>query len=140
MKKIIVGVDGSELSEKALHRVIHEAQCSPCEIIVVSVAESLSVLSLERNESAGSAWEKLLAEPRKTMEEACQLMDENGASCHGVVEAGRPAEVISRVARQEQADEIIIGSQGKHAVDRLLLGSVSARLVEIAPCTVVVVR
>ncbi len=139
MKKIIVGVDGSDLAHKALQRTLYEARCTPCDVVVVGVVESMSVLSLDM-EFAGSIREKLFEEPRKNVEEACRLLEESGATCQGIIEAGRPAEVIARVARKENADEIIIGSLGKHAVDRLLIGSVSARLVEIAPCTVVVVR
>jgi nucleotide-binding universal stress UspA family protein len=57
-----------------------------------------------------------------------------------LAEAGRPAETIAKLARQENADEIIVGSRGKNALDNMLLGSVSGRLVQIAPCTIVVVR
>ena len=47
---------------------------------------------------------------------------------------------MARIAREEGADAIYLGSRGKDDVENLLVGSVSMRLVQIAPCTVVVVR
>mgnify|MGYP003346169552 CR=1 FL=1 len=44
------------------------------------------------------------------------------------------------VARQHQADLVICGAKGLGAVGRLLLGSVSTRLAQHSPCSVLVVR
>jgi len=53
---------------------------------------------------------------------------------------GKPAEEIMRVASKHQADLIVMGAKGLGAVDRFLLGSVSARVVQHANCAVLVVR
>ena len=137
MKKIVVGVDGSPSSHKALERALYEAKCELVELVIVCVAESLSVLSMHRE---GDVWETLLREPKRVLAEALARAEDEGVKARGQVEVGRPAETISKIAREEKADEIVIGSLGKHAVDRLLLGSVSSRLVEVAPCTIIVVR
>ena len=81
-----------------------------------------------------------MREPKKILAEAEELARQRGLTIRTRIEAGRPAETIARIARQEQCDEIILGSRGKDEVQNLLLGSVSTRLVQIAPCTVVVVR
>ena len=138
MKKVILGVDGSESADKAMDRIIAEAKCCKMEVIVVSVAEVLSTLSLKKDYS--QAYERLMEEPRKILDEALERLKEEKVEARGVIEAGRPATVIAELARKEKADEVVVGSLGKHAVDRLLLGGVSARLIEIAPCTVVIVR
>jgi len=53
--------------------------------------------------------------------------------------AGDPAERILDAARSEQADMIVVGRRGRGRLAGLLLGSVSQKLVSLAPCVVVVV-
>ena len=139
MKKIIVAVDGSPLSDKALERALRECLCSGAELVAVNVVESLSFLSLN-TEVYENAREKLMREPLKILAEAEKKARKAGVPVRTIAEPGRPADVIAHIARKEQASEIIIGSLGKNAVDNLLLGSVSSRLVQTAPCTIIVVR
>jgi len=139
MKKIIVAVDGSELSDKALDRAIFEATRNGAEVLCVNVVEGLTFLAYKREEIP-DAWERLMREPNKLLAEAAQKAEAAGVRLRTLAEAGRPAETIAKLARQEKVDEIIVGSRGKNALDNMLLGSVSGRLVQIAPCTIVVVR
>ena len=81
-----------------------------------------------------------MREPNKILDEARELAAQQDLPLRTLAQPGRPAETLARLARQENADEIIVGSRGKDEVEHLLLGSVSTRLVQIAPCTVVVVR
>ena len=57
-----------------------------------------------------------------------------------VLELGKPAEEIIRLAEREKTDLVVVGAQGHGAVARLLLGSVSARTVEHSPSSVLIVR
>jgi len=139
MKKILVAIDGSPLSDKALERALHECHCSGAELLAVNVVESLSFLSLNP-EVYENAKDKLMREPLKILAEAEKKAHKAGIPVRTMAEPGRPADVVAAIARKEQADEIIVGSLGKNAVDSLLLGSVSSRLVQTSPCTVIVVR
>jgi len=51
-----------------------------------------------------------------------------------------PAEVILRVANEEQSELIVLGSHGAGAVERFLLGSISDRVVHHAHCAVLIVK
>jgi nucleotide-binding universal stress UspA family protein len=53
---------------------------------------------------------------------------------------GDPAESIVEAARSEGADVIVVGSHGRGAIGRALIGSVSDQVVRHAPCPVLVVR
>lgn len=64
----------------------------------------------------------------------------NWAEAKIVVKIGAPAEVISDVADEVQADLVVIGSTGKGAVQRLFLGSTADRLLHISKRPVLVVR
>jgi nucleotide-binding universal stress UspA family protein len=54
-------------------------------------------------------------------------------------EIGDPAQRILEVATQERADAIVAGKRGRGPLAALLLGSVSQKLVSLAPCPVIVV-
>lgn len=58
---------------------------------------------------------------------------------HGLVEFGRPADLILDVAERETADLIVVGSHGKHGIG-LLLGSTSNSVLHKAKCDVLSVR
>jgi nucleotide-binding universal stress UspA family protein len=53
---------------------------------------------------------------------------------------GHPAEVIVRAAAKRRADLVVVGSHGRTALKRFLLGSVSDRVRQYAPCSVLVVK
>jgi universal stress protein A len=53
---------------------------------------------------------------------------------------GYPFEEIIQVANDPEIDLIIIGSHGRSGIKRLLLGSTAERVVEHAPCPVLVVK
>jgi nucleotide-binding universal stress UspA family protein len=53
---------------------------------------------------------------------------------------GDPAESIVDAARSERSDVIVVGSHGRGALGRALIGSVSDQVVRRAPCPVLVVR
>jgi nucleotide-binding universal stress UspA family protein len=56
------------------------------------------------------------------------------------VEIGEPAQALLNVAKQCQADLIVVGSHGRSGIGRLLLGSVSESVLRHAPCSVLVVK
>jgi nucleotide-binding universal stress UspA family protein len=63
-----------------------------------------------------------------------------GVLCQSLVWDGDPTESILEVAASEHADAIVVGSHGRGPIGRLLLGSVSERIVAQATCPVFVVR
>ena len=57
-----------------------------------------------------------------------------------VVRDGKPTQEIVKLAEEINADLIVLASQGHHGLGGLLLGSTTDRLVNKAPCSVLVVR
>ena len=139
MKKCIVCLDGSPLSLRALELAIEASRCGETDILAVTAVEALSFFDCGAKDCE-KAFAHILREPKKILAEAEAFAEERGVVIRTLAEPGRPAETVARIARQEKADVIYIGSRGKDDVEKLLLGSVSTRLVQIAPCTVVVVR
>lgn len=139
MKKCLVCLDGSQPSFRALERALDEAACSAADILAVTVVEALTFFDCDIKD-CDTAFAAILREPKKILAEAEEIARSRGVAIRTRYEPGRPAETVARIAREEEADEIYIGSRGKDDVENMLLGSVSMRLVQIAPCTVVVVR
>jgi nucleotide-binding universal stress UspA family protein len=128
--RIVVGVDGSEASLTALGLVTRTAWPAGAEIRLVTAHE----LPFEPSGMAPTSSAVLAAD---------QLADHlrhNGYPTETVAVRGRPADVILAEADELHADLIVVGSRGLGVAASALVGSVSAALVDHAPCPVLVAR
>ena len=133
IKRIVVGVDGSDHSADALQWVIRLAHDLKVEVIAVYAIPAPS--SLEFVDVYG-AWivppelfPEWRAERKRAFEEDwCKPLHDAGVAYRTVLEDGRPASVIAAVADREDADLIVVGRRGRGEVAELLLGSVSYEL------------
>lgn len=152
MKKILIAVDGSEDSDKALFHGGNLASCGckgiNIEVVVITVQRPLeSYLSLfdlflkktapedekeirEKYESIGRG---LLNESKKSLEK------EGVTKVKTVVKEGKPAEEILKVAEEEKVDLVIIGSRGK-GLAKTVFGSVSREVAMGSKVPVMIVR
>jgi nucleotide-binding universal stress UspA family protein len=69
-----------------------------------------------------------------------QLEREGGIAVTSAVRAGEAATEIAAAARDHAIDLIVIGHRGHNRLAQVLLGSVAKRVVETAPCPVLIVR
>ena len=74
------------------------------------------------------------------MEGVKKLLSEKGIAAETMVLEGNPADVICDRAIHMGFDLVVVGSSGKQATERAVIGSVSSRVVANAPCSVLVVR
>jgi nucleotide-binding universal stress UspA family protein len=133
--KILVAYDGSERSRKALEwptRFVHP------EVTVISVVQTLS--GSEPIADAVDPANIRLANQQNLQEVVAAALGEHGIAPKLINAAGNPAEEIIRAAERGAFDLVILGAQGMNAIERFLLGSVSARVARYAPCPVLVVR
>jgi nucleotide-binding universal stress UspA family protein len=137
MKTIVVGVDGSDDAQRALAFAADLARSVGGEVVAVH-ARGL----LERF-AAGPA-ERPACEPdpvRSQFEDVwCRVLDDDGIPGRRVVREGAPVVVLLDVAREVDADIVVVGRRGAGAGSGLVaLGSTSAQVVEDADRPVVVV-
>jgi nucleotide-binding universal stress UspA family protein len=134
MGPILVAYDGSEGAKRALDEAARHANGQP--LAVVSVAELLPQF--------GRAGAMLLAEEdeerKRQLAEAMAALKARGVAAKAVERRGDAAEAIVDEAQQEGAELIVLGTRGLNAAKRWLMGSVSTRVVQHAPCNVLVVR
>jgi nucleotide-binding universal stress UspA family protein len=130
---IVIGYDGSDAARRGLARV-HDLGGSAARVLVLAVASDLRSPGLA-SQLAGGAFDG-----ERLTEEAFDLL---GAREDRHVEvrtpAGDPAVVLVEAAREVAADLLVVGRRGGDFVARTLLGSVAQRVVQQAPCDVLVV-
>ena len=136
--RILVAVDGSASSVEAVKYVIEHLGA---EVQGVTVA---SVLPIEAANGVAAPSESLRKqrldeEINRHLGSACASFRDAGISCDPVVRFGDPANEILELAREGDYELIVMGRRGLGGAAKLLLGSVSDRVVKRAPCPVTVV-
>lgn len=140
--RIVVGVDGSAASDRAVSWAIAEAARCETELLIVSAWETPDV-GPEGFEFAppGSSVEAMAA--KQARQRAASALDQAHRTLatervHTLVAAGNAAEML--IEQSEHADLLVVGSRGRGGFRGLLLGSVSQQCASHAHCPVVVVR
>jgi len=132
VRRIVVGYDGSEAARRALERVAELAR-NGAEVMVVNVRPLRVPAPLPL------ADDDVVAQRRK-LDEAHEFLAIRRVRSRRVERRGGAAEMLLEQARESGADLIVVGSHGKNLAARLVLGSVSRKVVREASCDVLVVR
>ena len=135
--KILVPVDGSAYSLKAVETACDLAKAkTPSSVVLTAVA--IQIPELEEG--------VYIAEKMKVQAEIALAKAKDAAQAQGVDAAvilatgASPAEEIVQVAKDQQADLIVIGSRGLAGKTRSFLGSTASQVVTYSPCSVLVVK
>jgi nucleotide-binding universal stress UspA family protein len=136
--QVVVAYDFSPSAEEALMRAIDVAARAPQHILHIVCAVDPSAYGRHATAEAAESIQRQATE-RVTAGFAGRI---TAAEVQFFIHAriGHPAEEILEVAREVGADLVFIGSHGNTGLERLLLGSVSERVVREARCPVMVVR
>jgi universal stress protein A len=140
LKRILVPVDFSDCSKKALQYAASFAKQFSAEILLLHVVQPI-VYSEPVVVTATAVFDD------NTVREAAakQLSDWRneiaaGATVKANVRTGVPYHEIVRAAEETNTDLIVIGTQGRSGLARMFIGSTAERVVRHAPCPVMVVR
>jgi nucleotide-binding universal stress UspA family protein len=148
-KKILVAVDGSAVADKAAYEAVWMASCSkgafPNKVyaVFVKVPQSRDYLDMFPPGANPAAvdkqehWDEVIDQVFLVIR---KLARENEVPLETRVTSGDPAKAILKLARELDVDVIVIGSTGKGRMIRTFLGSVSAEIINEAPCCVYLVR
>src|SRR5687767_12071842 len=143
--KILLKTDNSPCSKLALDEVIRRPWPPDTEVRVLSVAHALPFVPDPTLTAVGLHYYSLDQEQKHSAHAVSAALRELAAnaphlSVTSVVIDGSPSTRIVEEAERWCADLIVLGSHGHGAAMRMLLGSVSHRVVLHAPCSVEVVR
>jgi nucleotide-binding universal stress UspA family protein len=139
-KKIMVGLDGSTGSARALAWAIELAKALQAEIVAVHVVELLTPSALGLGLAPIALPDDWVDDLRGRFEnEWTAPLKQAGVRYRTVFETGAPAPTLIAIAQEEKPDLIVTGSRGLGGFGELLLGSVSHQLVLHAQMPVVVI-
>jgi len=137
--RILVGIDGSEQADLACQFIASRSWPLGTRVDLVSAFErpmdwsGMAPLARGPEEDDRAQLEAILEERAGSLWRA-------DLQVSTLVERGAAADILIGLARKELADLIVVGSRGLGPIASAVLGSVSAHLVDHAPCPVLVVR
>ena len=126
-RHLVLATDGSRYADAAAVTTARLAQFCDAQVSVVSV-------------TTPSHGPERRAEARQTVDHVVAHLRGEGTEVEGLVQEGVPSEVITGLARERNADLIVTASHGRGGLERVLLGSVSERILNETPCAVLVVK
>ena len=132
---IVLGLDGSEDSRRALQVAAELARREGARIVVAHVEQDVA------GKGGGpipATEDEIQVEIRKQTEQLSSDGIDTTLEMRNVM-LGGPAGPIADIAREANADLIVVGTRGHSAAAGVLLGSVTQRLLHRAPCPVLVV-
>ena len=143
-KKILVPVDGSQTSWKALDTARSLAEKYDGRLLVITVmipygSGSFLQMSLDQTliDQNNAAMKKA---GFATLDMAKDKLGSYAGDVEYLEETGNPAELILDACKETGCDTIVIGSRGLSGVEEFLLGSVSSKVSQYAKVPVVVVK
>jgi nucleotide-binding universal stress UspA family protein len=141
LSKILVPVDGSENSFRALEQAIFLAtkiqEAKITALYIIEHPPTVYIYSPKIIEKLRADYER---EYTKILERCKEMANRSGINIHTVLVEGDPASEIIGYSEMEKIDIIIIGSRGMGKFKELVLGSVSNKVLHHAKCSVMLVR
>jgi nucleotide-binding universal stress UspA family protein len=142
-QRIVVPVDGSDTSRKALQEAIKLAQMFRARLKLVHVVENARVFDAEGMVDYAALREVATKGGEMILSRAKEMAEQAGVATEtALLEAGgdRNENVIVSDARQWLAELIVIGTHGRSGISRLLFGSVAEGVVRGATMPVLLIR
>lgn len=137
-KRIVVAFDGTDGAERALERGIALAAASAAELLIIAAGRLPEYAETEGEvDEAKKQAESFYA---RHLSAAAVLADGAGVQARTKLVFGKPADQIVRVAAEEGADLVVLGVHPHHPLRRRILGATADKVVDLAECSVLVVR
>jgi nucleotide-binding universal stress UspA family protein len=138
---ILVPTDGSEASVTAGQLAIRLAAFHRARMTFVYVVDASVVYELANDSgmTAQQVREELEATGRRYLNHLERLAAQVGQKAEQIIRLGEPHSEIESLARQLGVDLIVMGRVGQRGPRRILIGSVTERVLEYAPCPVLIV-
>ncbi|MFM2126199.1 MAG: hypothetical protein RL328_2650 [Acidobacteriota bacterium] len=130
----LIAIDNSDAGAAIVDQIAARPWAKEARFTVLHVAEPAHLWTL------GSTAAELARRSEAVVGHAMEKLKAAGLTVDGVERQGDPKSVILDYAQEIRASRIVVGSRGASGVERLLLGSVAARVLRGALCSVWIIR
>ena len=140
--RILVAIDGSDVSMNAAAYAITLAKNNIAEILAINVIDLSSIFKLLPPDTKKQLTNIGLQDARRMLDTVAEMAKRDGISIKTeIIESSTStAEAIIKYAREKNIDLIVVGTKGRSGMSKVLLGSVASRVVTYSPCAVLVIR
>jgi len=144
VKKILAAIDGSEISEKVLHNTKHMGEKLEADVFVVTVVKRIKP-SYHYRIGADYALAEMINKEAETrartiIEHADEMFKDYPGNYQSTVLYGEPAEELLMFTESEKPDLLIMGNRGLGGFERIMLGSVSTKVLHHAACDMMIIK
>jgi nucleotide-binding universal stress UspA family protein len=138
IKRILVPTDFSESAQHALTYGVSFAREYKAELILVHVVETLTVgyASDLFPVPMAEVFEEISGYAKAEIAKIADAIRPKEVEVRELVVQGKPSAEITRIAKEESVDIIVLGTHGKGMLDQALFGSTAERVIRRAPCPV----
>jgi nucleotide-binding universal stress UspA family protein len=140
MQTVVVGTDGSANAEAAVREAARIAKGDGATLHLVTAYPDIPTYGETISSSAKRDRIDLREVAEGVLARAAEQLERDGLQVMTDAREGDAADVILDVAREQDADLIVIGARGLTGLRRFLLGSVSSKLAHHAECSLMIVR
>lgn len=134
MRRILIATEGSSCTTAAVRQFVELFQPSQCEVYLLSVIALAD--KPEDHPAAVAHYQRDSEAAAEALELTSADLAIAGYSAFELVRVGAPAATIVEVATEIHADLVVLGTHGRHGLDKLLKGSVAEDVLHHAPCAV----
>jgi len=140
IKKILIPTDGSDCSLRAATVGISFAKLFNAEIYAIYVVDTIILEELTRAIATKDVEKELKEKGERYLDYVVESAEKEGIKAEAILAKGEPHDQIVFFAKNKGIDLIVMGSYGRRGTKRILIGSVTSRVIEYAPCPVLVVK
>lgn len=138
--KVLVPVDGSPASLRALDFAIEMTGQNPDTSLVLLNVQNISAMHLTGG-ATGNDWQDAASQASaKALKEAVGKAEAAGIAFKNIVRTGQTAETIAQAARDEGIEHIVMGTRGLGSIQGLLLGSVAMKVIHLTEVPITLIK
>ena len=140
--KFLIPVDGSSASLRAVDFAIEMATQDPSTSLVLLHVQDIPAISLAEASAMPPDCPDASASQAsaQALKHATEKAEGAGVPFKTLVNAGKTAEIIAQVAREEDVKHIVMGTRGLGGVQGLLLGSVTTKVIHLAEVPITLIK
>ena len=140
VKSLLVAVDGSEFSDKAVRYACAMGPSLGAEVVLLHVVPMLVSATPYHDTVSDQPFLALQKVGEDILAKAKEMAVALKCEVTELISHGDPANKIVDIATDRNSDLIIMGSRGVSGIKRLFVGSISDKVMNQAPCPVMIVR